>query len=81
MSTFKKTSFVPKISAAETRYNFLVRKLRKIRDLTKQTQQEIAWLFKEITDYGFNFFPNHYLWNNLDKLEAILNEQTAKQGA
>lgn len=60
-------------SSAELRFNYLTRKFKQLRDLSKDTQVQVAWLFKEVKDYGFNFFPNHYLWENLNKLESILN--------
>lgn len=66
-------------SSAELRFNYLTRKFRQLRDMSKTTQIQVAWLFKEIKDYGFNFFPNHYLWGHLNELESILNKHNNGQ--
>jgi hypothetical protein len=74
---FKKNQ--PHTSSAELRYNYLTRKFRQLKDLSKQTQVQVSWLFKEIKDYGFNFFPNHYQWERLNELEGILNKHNNGQ--
>ncbi len=66
-----------KTSSAELRFNYLTRKFRQARDLSKQTQTQVAWLFHEIKQYGFNFFANHYQSERLDQLEQILQNHNS----
>lgn len=73
----KKSNFVKKVSSAELRYNYLTRKLRQIKDLSKDVQVDVAWLFNEVKSYGFDFFANHYQWERMDQLEKILNRELA----
>tara|TARA_B100000700_G_C14949068_1_gene810745 strand:+ start:1092 stop:1346 length:255 start_codon:yes stop_codon:yes gene_type:complete len=62
------------VPAARKRYDGICSRLRGMRgDLTNENEVEIAYLLKDIEDYGFDFYPNHYNWERLDRLENIMN--------
>lgn len=61
-------------SAAENRFRRVMFKLRgmhwsKVSD--KKTQTDIAHLVHRVTTYGFGFFPNHYVMDDIIELEKI----------
>lgn len=67
-----------KMSLAERRYNSVMWSVRKNRNLfTKDDQLEISHISKEIQDYGYNWFPNHYLIDTISKLENLISSKTA----
>lgn len=67
-----------KVSLAERRYNSVMWSVRKNRNLfTKDDQLEISHISKEIQDYGYNWFPNHYLIDTVSKLENLVSSKTA----
>jgi len=68
-----------KVSANErlkSRYMRARHSLRSI-SLTKNNQKEIMFLIQRIEDYGFNFFPDHYIRDQVVELEAILDHATS----
>ena len=79
MRTFRKAQRHGKqnrhhIPAAKKRYDGICLRLRGYRgQLSQKQEREIAYLLNDIESYGFEFYPNHYHWDNLDQLESILN--------
>lgn len=61
------------IGAAEGRYRTAISKLRAIsrNRIPKETQVEIAYLINKVDSYGFNFFPNLYVYDDITKLEEL----------
>lgn len=67
-----------KMSLAERRYNTAMWTIRKNRTaFTRDDQMEISRISKEIQDYGYNWFPNHYLIDTISKLENLISSKTA----
>lgn len=69
-NTFKRQHHT---SAAESRFTGIMNRLRRQRDLKREQQVEAAHIINKIQSYGFSFFPNHYLWEDLDRLDTIAN--------
>lgn len=69
---FKK-HYTKKRSAAESRFYGITSRLRQNRELSKEQQKDAAHIIHKIQQYGFDFFPNHYLWEDLNTLESIAN--------
>jgi hypothetical protein len=68
---FKRNSdYVP---ASQIRYNGIRSRMRGLKRLPKNIETEISYTINEIESYGFDFFPNHYLWELLDKVESLLD--------
>tara|TARA_Y100000593_G_scaffold34758_1_gene68227 strand:+ start:635 stop:883 length:249 start_codon:yes stop_codon:yes gene_type:complete len=68
------------LSSAERRFRNVMYHLRtKHRPQEKETQVEIAYHVKNITDRGFGFFPNHYVMDDIIALEGISRALQAKQ--
>lgn len=66
---------VQKISLAERKFSWVKNTLRKVRNnVSREDQVEIAHLMKSIQDYGFSFFPNHYVFDQIQQLESILSK-------
>jgi len=67
------------MSAAERRYRAASSKLRSIQRSTiqKEDQVELAHLIGYIESYGFAFFPNHYVYDEIVRLESIVNKLRA----
>lgn len=74
-ATDKKT-----LTAAERRYRAAVSKLRSIprNTIPKETQVELAHMINDIESYGFNFFPNHYIFESIIKLESLAAKITTR---
>lgn len=71
-----------KVSLAERRYNAAMWAIRKNRQLfNKHEQLEISHISKEIQDYGYNWFPNHYLMDTITKLENMITGALSTGGA
>lgn len=64
-------------SAAEKRFNGIMSRIRSMQingiDIPLEVQEEIAYTIRDITKYGFRFFPNHYVFEKVDHLEQVLN--------
>lgn len=60
-------------------YEYLVRTaIRKIERIEsyaryKKAQIELSWISNEIEAYGFEFFPEHYLREKMDRLEEFVD--------
>ena len=68
-----------KVSLAERRYTAVMWVIRKNRQLfNKQDQVEISHISKEIQDYGYSWFPNHYLMDTITKLEDMITRTLPK---
>lgn len=39
--------------------------------MTKETQIDVAFLIRDIQNYGFEFFPEHYIEEKINELESI----------
>lgn len=50
-------------------------RLRRLRDREerKRIEIEIAYISKEIEDYGFSFFQEHYLPDPMNRLQEIVD--------
>lgn len=72
-------SNVRQLSSAERRFRSVMHQLRtKNRPSDKETQVEISHHVKKIHDYGFGFFPNHYVMDSIIALEGISNRIQGK---
>jgi hypothetical protein len=60
--------------AAERRFRSAVYKVRGIgrSKIAKETQVELAHLVNNVETYGFGFFPNHYVFEDIIKIEQIV---------
>lgn len=49
---------------------------------TKALQKEIEWIRHEIESYGFEFFPNHYVFEKVrefeEKVSELVNHKSTK---
>jgi len=65
------------VSAAEKRFFKLMREAKQKR-LTKEQQEEIAYLQKAAFEYGLSHsYSNHYLWEQLSRAEKVINGEAA----
>lgn len=73
----------PRMPAIQSRYIQATRNLRRInpKRRTKELDQEIAHTIKKIEDYGFKFFPNHYVFDDVVKLEGLVEKLQNNQPA
>jgi hypothetical protein len=57
------------------KYNFFRnnRRTMKLSDEQKKKQKNFCFIINEVEQYGFNFFPEHYVRDNI-----VLLEQSAK---
>lgn len=65
-----------RLSGAEKRFNGLKKRLKGLGysdSLSKNQQVEVAHILREIDSYGFQFFPNHYLFDKIDQIEKVLD--------
>lgn len=69
-NTFKKTP------AAQRRFHRVLDGLRTISrgKLDRETQEEAAYLINDVQNYGMSFFPNHYVMDQILRLESIVEE-------
>jgi len=65
-----------KESAALRRFNSTINELRNITrgNIKIDDQKEIAHLINEIEQYGFDFFPNHYVYDKVVELEVFVRK-------
>ena len=61
--------------AAERRYRAAIYKVRGIGryNIEKSVQEELAHLINKVDSYGFGFFPNHYVFNDIIAIEQIVS--------
>ena len=59
--------------AAERRYRSAIYKIRGVGRyrIEKSTQEELAHLINKVETYGFGFFPNHYVFEDIIAIEKI----------
>lgn len=59
--------------AAERRYRSAIYKVRGIgrSRIEKSVQEELAHLINKVESYGFFFFPNHYVFDEIIAIEKI----------
>lgn len=65
-----------KKSAAEKRFNGIKARIRSVKErgvvFDKQLEIDLSYQINLIESYGFEFFPNFYLMDELDTLETII---------
>lgn len=68
------------VCAAERRYRNAIFKIRAVgrSQISKQEQVDIAYHINTVESYGFGFFPNHYVFDNIVALESIATTLTAQ---
>lgn len=66
----------PKVSGLEYRYRRAVAISRscKMTRETKALEQDIAHTINRIDQYGFSFFPNHFIRDEVLQFEAMVNQ-------
>lgn len=76
MSKFNKKSTK---KAVEVRYDAAVEKIRSVRTTRKSIalQKDIAHTMNTIQTYGFRFFPNHYIFDDVVELEKLADRLVA----
>ena len=73
------SNFRNRVSLAERRYNNVSWTIRKnIRDIGLLDQYDLAYLQKEVQDYGWEFFSNHYTMDAIEKMKEILEKNKIK---
>lgn len=74
LTVVKTTEQKKGICAAERRYRTAIYKIRGIgrSRLDKETQVELAHLINKVEEYGFGFFPNHYVFDDIVAIEKIV---------
>lgn len=60
----------------EYKYHRALRMLSRHRPSpqNKRKEEEIAYLINKIETYGFDFYPNHYIFDDVVKLEKLVME-------
>lgn len=60
----------------EVRFRKAQEKMRKLRvtSETKELQKDISWMMKEIEDYSFSWFPNHYIGDQVIQFESMVRQ-------
>lgn len=77
MSSVLKKTETQVYSDLETRFKKAVEKLKIFpyhknkRKRDKSVEMEAAYLIHEIEEYGFSFFPEHYVKDKVKKLEDL----------
>ena len=63
------------MSLAERKYKSALHNLKSVNRniMTKQQQVDISYLINDIEKHGFDFFPNHYVFDKIEELEEIIN--------
>lgn len=65
------------VSAAENRFGRAMFRLRALRSTVRTTKEEevnIAHIINKVQTYGFGFFPNHYVMDDIIELEGIIKD-------
>ncbi len=65
-----------RVKPVQQRYNRAVSAMRGLHVSleTKALQKEIEWIRHEIERYGFEFFPNHYIFDKVREFEEKVTE-------
>ena len=66
-----------KTKPVENRFNraaSILRHLHVDSAETKDLQKDIEWKRREIEQYGWNWFPNHYLCESVIEFETLVEE-------
>lgn len=68
------------VCAAERRYRTALFKIRAVgrSRISKEMQVDIAHHINHIDTYGFGFFPNHYVFDDIVALETIATSLSAQ---
>ena len=68
-----KTETKKGLCAAERRFKAAIYRLRSIgrANFAKQIHEDVAYHINKIERYGFGFFPNHYVFDDIVALEDI----------
>lgn len=67
-----------RMSAAEKRFNGVMRRVKGVKaadGLSRSQEEDIAHIVNDIQRYGFNFMPNHYIFDKVDMIENVLNSK------
>jgi hypothetical protein len=69
------------ISGAEKKFRSVQYNLRSVNRnvMTKKDQEDIAYSINLINQYGFEFFPNHFVFDEINKLDALVNTLLEKE--
>jgi hypothetical protein len=64
-----------RVKPVENRFNRAARKLRNLHVSidTREIQQDIEWQRRDIIAYGFEFFPNHYIYDRVKEFEFMVD--------
>lgn len=67
------------IKPVEARYNRALQLMRTLRvsSETKEIQEELSWLRKDIEDYNFTFFANHFVFDKVTEFERLVSKLQA----
>lgn len=65
-----------KVSGLEHRYRRAVATIRSFRPSkeTKELEKDIVHTIQHIQNYGFEFFPNHYIRDDVIRLEGMARQ-------
>lgn len=71
------TKFQTSTDKARGRYHNMINLLRKVGrgNLTRDEQEDVAHTLNYIESYGFGFVPNHYVMDEVVKLERFAKEK------
>lgn len=74
--TYRNSKQAQSISGLESRYRRAIASMRacKTNKDTKALEFDIAHTINKIDQYGFEFFPNHFIRNDVIRLEAMINQ-------
>lgn len=65
-----------KMKPIQARYNRIMRDLHGLRPnpKTKEIEKDVAYLINKIQAYGFEYFPNHYIFDDVAELEQKVKQ-------
>lgn len=70
-----KKTHTRRMSLAESRFKSVMWNIRKNRGKFGELEQrDISYNIKQIQDYGYNWFANHYLMDSIERLEKIVEK-------
>lgn len=69
------------VTGVEKKFRKAVSNMRQLdrKLLTVEETKNLAYLINDVEKYGFNFFPNVYVWDNVDRLTKYVRHLSAKQ--
>jgi len=70
-----------KMKGIEVRYRKAQEKMRRLRVTsdTKELQKDISFKMQEIESYGWAFFPNHFVGDQVIEFEAMVKQLAEHQ--